>query len=56
MAKEFLDIVGLQTYKTKYDEEIKAYIKTKEVGLTEDDVKGIINEVDNNIKISEDNT
>ena len=53
MAKEFLDIVGLQTFKTNYDEEIKAYIKDQ--GLTVDDVQEMIDSV-SVIQVSEDST
>ena len=55
MTKEFLDIVGLQTFKTNYDEEIKAYIKDQGIGLTVDDVQEMIDSV-SGIQVSEDST
>lgn len=39
-----------------YTEEIKAYVKNKEVGLTENDVINIFNNTDTSVQISEDDT
>lgn len=39
-----------------HTEEIKAYVKSKEVGLTENDVINIFNNNDTSVQISEDDT